>query len=119
MSTAKLKNRKYFVITSSLGKLLAQRNLSQKELARITGISERAISRIKNRKVVNRIDCDSAIRICLALSLEKSNPRPRQDQNRIGCVVSDGSAASWQNEFPDYPIGWIVFFNLSIDSHPF
>jgi DNA-binding Xre family transcriptional regulator len=101
MSTAKANNKHRFVITSKLGKLLAKRNLSQKEFSLMTGISERAISRIKNRKIVNRIDCDSAIKICLALSLRKAvhartrarisldelfpmvHPKPRTAKSRI------------------------------------
>ena len=71
MSTPKQKNKSRYVVTSNLGKLLARRNLTQKQLAQMTGISERAISHIKNRKVVSRIDCDTAIRICLALSMKK------------------------------------------------
>jgi DNA-binding Xre family transcriptional regulator len=56
------------VVVSNLGTLLRERGISQKRLAQMTGISERAISRLKNRKVVKRIDCDTAVRVCLALS---------------------------------------------------
>jgi len=63
----KLKSRK-LVVTSNLAKLLQERGMSQKELSRLTGVSERAISRIKSRIVVNRIDCTAAVKICIALS---------------------------------------------------
>jgi hypothetical protein len=45
--------------------------MNQKELSRRTGVSERAISRIKNRIVVNRIDCTAAVKICIALSSKR------------------------------------------------
>ena len=65
--TPKTKEKR-LVVTSDLSRLIQERGLNQKELARLTRVSERAISRIKNRTVVRRIDCDVAVKICLALS---------------------------------------------------
>jgi DNA-binding Xre family transcriptional regulator len=86
MSTSKLKTKSQYVITSNLGKLLAERNLTQKELARITGVSERAISVIKNRKVVRLIDCDSAVKICLALSGRMVAKKRRKNSIRLDAL---------------------------------
>ncbi len=69
ISTKKKQNIPRFVVTSNLGALLKERGLTQKELAKMTGISERAISRLKNRKSIKRIDCATAIKICLVLSV--------------------------------------------------
>jgi DNA-binding Xre family transcriptional regulator len=68
LSTRKKQIVHKYVVTSNLGALLKERGLTQKQLSQMTGISERAISRIKNRKVFRLIECDSAVRICLALS---------------------------------------------------
>lgn len=55
------------IVTSALNRLLAERGVTQKELSELAGVSERAVSRIKNRKLW-RIDCRTAARICSALS---------------------------------------------------
>lgn len=67
------------IITSALGRLLRERQLTQKQLAALTGISERAISRIKNRRQVRRIDCATAVRLCVVLSQRQR----RQNRRRV------------------------------------
>ena len=57
------------IVTSALARLLQERGVGQKRLSEMTGVSERGISRIRNRRVVRRIDCVAAVKICLALSL--------------------------------------------------
>lgn len=56
------------VVTSNLASLLKDRGLSQGDLTRLTGISRKTISRLNNRKVVRRINCLAAVKICFALS---------------------------------------------------
>lgn len=56
------------VVTSNLASLLKKRTLSQSDLARMTGISRKTISRLNNRRIVRRIDCRAASKICAALS---------------------------------------------------
>jgi DNA-binding Xre family transcriptional regulator len=73
-------NPQNLVVTSALAQLLKERGINQKKFARITGISEKAISHIKNRKIIYRIDCAVAVRICLALS---ELPRRRDRRTKV------------------------------------
>ena len=68
MSNLQQKKTTRFIVVSNLAALLKERRLSQEKLAAITGIAKENISRLKNRKVVLRIDCAAAVRICDALS---------------------------------------------------
>jgi DNA-binding Xre family transcriptional regulator len=77
-------NQQNLVVTSALARLLKERGMTQKEFARRTGISEKAISRIKNRKIIHRIDCAAAVRICLTLS-----ELPRRRDGRIKSIRLD------------------------------
>jgi len=72
-------NPQKFVVTSALARLLKERGITQKQFARRTGISEKAISRIKNRKIIHRIDCAVAGKMCILLSTlpRKSDHRKR------------------------------------------
>lgn len=67
MSTRHQKLSEELIITSGLSKLLAERDLTQKRFASLAGVSERAISSMKNRPL-HRIDCTTAARLCAALS---------------------------------------------------
>lgn len=67
MSTRHQQIEDELTVTSALNRLLLERNVAQKKLAELAGVSEKTVSRIKNRRV-SRIDCRAAARICAALS---------------------------------------------------
>ena len=62
------KKTRRFIVVSNLAALLQERRLSQEKLAAMTGIAKENISRLKTRGIVQRIDCNAAVRICDALS---------------------------------------------------
>nr|WP_284682008.1 helix-turn-helix transcriptional regulator [Adonisia turfae] len=47
--------------------IMAERNIRNKDLAALTGISERSISRLKVRRQVSRIDAETLSALCKAL----------------------------------------------------
>ena len=50
-----------------LAVIMAERNIRNKDLAALTGISERSISRLKVRRQVSRIDAETLDALCKAL----------------------------------------------------
>ena len=49
---------------------MAERNVRNKDLAALTGISERSISRLKGRRQVSRIDSETLDALCKALQCQ-------------------------------------------------
>jgi putative transcriptional regulator len=49
---------------------MAERNISNKELARLTGMNPTSISRLRVRRYLNRIDGDTLNALCKALKCE-------------------------------------------------
>ena len=49
---------------------MAERNISNKELARLTGMNPNSISRLRVRRYLNRIDGDTLYALCKALKCE-------------------------------------------------
>ena len=69
MSTKIQQKSRPIIVTSALGPLLRERAVSQKQIAKMTGLQEPVLSRLKRRGIVRRIDCAVAVRICEVLSM--------------------------------------------------
>ncbi len=82
LSTVITYQSKSLRVVSNLRALLRERGRTQRDLANETGLSPWRINRIVKRSVVTRIVCDTAVKICLALS---SWPRLRDRRKvRVG-----------------------------------
>ncbi len=68
LSTVMKRFQQNFRVVSNLVPLLKERGRTQSDLAKATGLKPLRIYRTVRRRVVSRIVCDTAIRICLALS---------------------------------------------------
>lgn len=84
ISTGRKQRRPRLWVTCALASLLRERGLKQGELARLTGISTENIGRLKNRQVVRRINCETAVKICTVLASV-----PRTQDNRTVAVWFD------------------------------
>ncbi|MEO0396815.1 MAG: helix-turn-helix transcriptional regulator [Cyanobacteria bacterium P01_A01_bin.137] len=58
------------VIHWRLAVIMAERNVRNKDLAALTGISERSISRLKVRRQISRIDAETLDALCKALNCQ-------------------------------------------------
>ena len=74
------------VVTSNLASLLKERSLTQWDLARIAGVSRKTVNRLKNRRIVRRIDCLAAAKICAALSEIAANGQKTKTAVRLDAL---------------------------------
>ncbi|MBT9312965.1 helix-turn-helix domain-containing protein [Leptothoe kymatousa TAU-MAC 1615] len=61
--------------------IMAEKNIRNKDLATLTGISERSISRLKVRRQVSRIDAQTLDALCKALKCQPGDLMVYTDNN--------------------------------------